>query len=148
MEEKEGHLVSDIMKKRVISIDEVKTIKDAANMMNEARIGSIIITKDDTPVGILTERDFVTKIAAKEIPLSTPLSKVMTKPLLVIGPNQTVWEAAEIMKKMEIHRVAVQDENKIIGMITTTDLVKIISIGSDSNLHRVADLIFSRQKKH
>jgi len=147
MEEKEGHLVSDIMKKEVISIDEAKTIKDAANMMNEARIGSIIITKDDTPVGILTERDFVTKIAAKEIPLSTPLSKVMTKPLLVIGPNQTVWEAAEIMKNMEIHRVAVQDENKIIGMITTTDLVKIISIGSDSNLHRVADLIFSRQQK-
>ena len=147
MEEEEGHLVSDIMNKKVISIDEAKTIKNAANMMNEARIGSIIITKDDTPVGILTERDFVTKIAAKEIPLSTPLSKVMTKPLLVIGTNQAVWEAAEIMKNMEIHRVAVQDENKIIGMITTTDLVKIISIGSDSNLHRVADLIFSRQKK-
>ncbi len=145
--EDEGHLVSDIMKKMVISIDEAKTIKDAANMMNEARIGSIIITKDNTPVGILTERDFVTKIAAKEIPLSTPLSEVMTKPLLVIGPNQTVWEAAEIMKTMEIHRVAVQEGNKIIGMVTTTDLVKIISIGSNSNLHRVADLIFSRQKK-
>ncbi len=147
MEDEEGHLVSDIMKKNVISIDEAKTIKDAANMMNEARIGSIIITKDDTPVGILTERDFVTKIAAKEIPLSTLLSKVMTKPLLVIGPNQTVWEAAEIMKNMEIHRVAVQEGNKIIGMVTTTDLVKICSIGSDSNLQRVADLIFSRQQK-
>ncbi len=147
MEDEEGHLVSDIMKKNVISIDEAKTIKDAANMMNEARIGSIIITKDDTPVGILTERDFVTKIAAKEIPLSTPLSKVMTKPLLVIGPNQTVWEAAEIMKNMEIHRVAVQEGNKIIGMVTTTDLIKIISIGSDSNLHRISDLIFSRQQK-
>ena len=147
MKDEEGHLVSDIMKKRVISIDEVKTIKDAANMMNEARIGSIIITKDDTPVGILTERDFVTKIAAKEIPLSTPLSKVMTKPLLVIGPNQTVLEAAEIIKNMEIHRVAVQEGNKIIGMVTTTDLIKIISIGSDSNLHRISDLIFSRQQK-
>ena len=147
MEEEEGHLVSDIMNKKVISIDEAKTIKNAANMMNEARIGSMIITKDDTPVGILTERDFVTKIAAKEIPLSTPLSKVMTKPLLVIGLNQTVWEAAETMNTMEIHRVAVQEGSKIIGMVTTTDLVKIISIGSDSNLHRVADLIFSRQQK-
>lgn len=87
MMEGEGHFVSDIMKKNVVSIDEAKTIKDAAFMMNEARIGSIIITKDDTPVGILTERDFVTKIAAKEIPLSAPLSQVMTKPLLVIGPN-------------------------------------------------------------
>ena len=147
MMEGEGHFVRDIMKEKVVSIDETKTIKDAANMMNEARIGSIIIEKDDTPIGILTERDFVTKIAAEEIPLSAPLSEVMSKPLLVVGPNQTVWEAAEIMKNMEIHRVAVQEGNKIIGMVTTTDLVKICSIGSDSNLQRVADLIFSRQQK-
>jgi signal-transduction protein with cAMP-binding, CBS, and nucleotidyltransferase domain len=147
MMEGEGHFVRDIMKEKVVSIDETKTIKDAANMMNEARIGSIIIAKDDTPIGILTERDFVTKIAAEEIPLSAPLSEVMTKPLLVVGPNQTVWEVAEIMKNMEIHRVAVQEGNKIIGMDTTTDLVKICSIGSDSNLQRVADLIFSRQQK-
>jgi len=120
MTEGEGHSVRDIMKEKVVSIDETKTIKEAASMMNEARIGSIIITKDDTPVGILTERDFVTKIAAKDIPLSTPLSEVMTNPLLVVGPNQTVWEAAEIMKNMEIHRVAVQEGNKIIGMVTTT----------------------------
>jgi signal-transduction protein with cAMP-binding, CBS, and nucleotidyltransferase domain len=143
----EGHLVSDIMKKKVISIDETKTIKEAASLMNKAKIGSIIITKDDIPVGILTERDFVTKIAVEEIPLSVTLSQVMIKPLLVVTPNQTVWEAAEIMKNMQVHRLAVQEGNKIIGMVTTTDLVKICSIGSDSNLQRIADLIFSRHQK-
>ena len=143
----EGHLVSDIMKKKVISIDETKTIKEAASLMNEAKIGSIIITKDDIPVGILTERDFVTKIAVEEIPLSVSISQVMIKPLLVVTPNQTVWEAAEIMKNMGVHRLAVQEGDKIIGMVTTTDLVKICSIGSDSNLQRIADLIFSRHQK-
>lgn len=143
----EGRLVSDIMKKKVISIDETKTIKEAASLMNEAKIGSIIITKDDIPVGILTERDFVTKIAVEEIPLSVSLSQVMIKPLLVVTPNQTVWEAAEIMKNMGIHRLAVQEGGKIIGMVSTTDLVKIFSIGSDSNLQRIADLIFSRHQK-
>jgi signal-transduction protein with cAMP-binding, CBS, and nucleotidyltransferase domain len=147
MMEGEGHFVSDIMKKKIISIDETETIKKAASMMNEAEIGSIIITKDNIPVGILTERDFVTKIASKEISLSVPVSQVMTHPLLVIAPNQTVWEVAEIMKNMGIHRVAVQEGGKIIGMVTTTDLVKIVSIGSDSNLHKIADLIFSRQEK-
>ena len=147
MMEGEGHLVSDIMKKKIISIDETETIKKAASMMTEAEIGSIIITKDNIPVGILTERDFVTKIASKEISLSVPVSQVMTHPLLVIAPNQTVWEVAEIMKNMGIHRVAVQEGGKIIGMVTTTDLVKIVSIGSDSNLHKIADLIFSRQEK-
>jgi signal-transduction protein with cAMP-binding, CBS, and nucleotidyltransferase domain len=147
MMEGEGHLVSDIMKKKIISIDESETIKKAASMMTEAEIGSIIITKDNIPVGILTERDFVTKIASKEISLSVPVSQVMTHPLLVIAPNQTVWEVAEIMKNMGIHRVAVQEGGKIIGMVTTTDLVKIVSIGSDSNLQKIADLIFSRSKK-
>ncbi len=145
--EGEGHLVSDIMKKKVISIDETETIKKAASMMNEVGIGSIIITKANIPVGILTERDFVTKIASKEISLSVPVSQVMTHPLLVIAPNQTVWEVAEIMRNMGIHRVAVQEGSKIIGMVTTTDLVKIVSIGSDSNLHKIADLIFSRSEK-
>ncbi len=143
----EGHLVCDIMKTNVISIDETKTIKEAAFLMNEAKIGSIIITKDDMPVGILTERDFVTKIAVEEIPLSVPLSQVMIKPLLVVNPNQTVWEAAEIMNNMHVHRLAVQEGDKIIGMVTTTDLIKICSIGSDSNLQRIADLIFSRHQK-
>ena len=137
--EGEGHLVSDIMKKKIISIDESETIKKAASMMTEAEIGSIIITKDNIPVGILTERDFVTKIASKEISLSVPVSQVMTHPLLVIAPNQTVWEVAEIMNNMGIHRVAVQEGDKIIGMVTTTDLVKIVSIGSDSNLQKIAD---------
>ena len=147
MMEGEGHFVSDIMSKKIISIDESETIKKAASMMNEAEIGSIIITKDNIPVGILTERDFVTKIASKEISLSVPVSQVMTHPLLVIAPNQTVWEVAEIMMNMGIHRVAVQEGGKIIGMVTTTDLVKIVSIGSDSNLHKIADLIFSRSEK-
>ncbi len=147
MMEGEGHFVSDIMKKKIISIDESETIKKAASMMTEAEIGSIIITKDNIPVGILTERDFVTKIASKEISLSVPVSQVMTHPLLVIAPNQTVWEVAEIMRKMRIHRVAVQEGGKIIGMVTTTDLVKIVSIGSDSNLQKIADLIFSHQEK-
>ena len=142
------HLVRDIMKKKLISIDETETIKKAASMMTEAEIGSIIITKDNIPVGILTERDFVTKIASKEISLSVPVSQVMTHPLLVIAPNQTVWEVAEIMRNMGIHRVAVQEGSKIIGMVTTTDLIKIVSIGSDSNLQKIADLIFSRQKKN
>ncbi len=147
MMEGEGHFVSDIMTKKTVSIDESETIKKAASMMNEAGIGSIIITKDNIPVGILTERDFVTKIASKEISLSVPVSQVMTHPLLVIAPNQTVWEVAEIMKNMGIHRVAVQEGGKIIGMVTTTDLVKIVSIGSDSNLNKIADLIFSRSEK-
>jgi len=147
MAEKEVHFVKDIMSKNVISIDVTMTVKDAASMMNDAKIGSIIITKENTPVGILTERDFVTRIAGEAKPISTPLSEVMSKPLLSISPDKTVWEAAEIMKNSEIHKVVVQDGNNLVGIVTATDLIKICSIGSDSNLKRIADLIFSLHQK-
>lgn len=147
MAESEVHSVKDIMKKNVISIDATMTVKDAASRMNDAKIGSIIITKENIPVGILTERDFVTRIAGEAKPLSTPLSEVMSKPLLSISPDKTVWEAAEIMKNSEIHKVVVQDGNNLVGIVTATDLIKICSIGSDSNLKRIADLIFSRHQK-
>ncbi len=134
------------MKTNVLSIDSSMTVKDAACMMDEANVGCIIITKDNSPLGILTERDFVKKIASKSKALSTPLSEVMSFPLTLIGPDETVWEAAEMMKQKGIHKLPVQEDNKIIGIITTTDLVKICSVGSDSSMRDICDQILLRMK--
>jgi len=138
--------VKDVMKTDVISIDSSMTVKDAACMMDDANVGCIIITKDNTPSGILTERDFVKKIASKNKVLSTPLSEVMSAPLTIIGPDETVWEAAEMMKQNGIHKLPVQEGNKVIGIITTTDLVEICSLGSDSNMRNICDQILLRMK--
>ena len=138
--------VKDVMKTNVISIDSSMTVKDAACMMDDANVGCIIITKDNTPSGILTERDFVKKIASKIKALSTPLSEVMSAPLTIIGPDETVWEAAEIMKQNGIHKLPVQEGNKVIGIITTTDLVEICSLGSDSSMRNICDQILLRIK--
>jgi len=138
--------VKDVMKTNVISIDSSMTIKDAACMMDDANVGCIIITKDNIPSGILTERDFVKKIASKNKALSTPLSEVMSAPLTIIGPDETVWEAAEMMKQNGIHKLPVQEGNKVIGIITTTDLVEICSLGSDSSMRNICDQILLRIK--
>jgi len=138
--------VKDVMKTNVISIDSSMTVKDAACMMADANVGCIIITKDNTPSGILTERDFVKKIASKNKALSTPLSEVMSAPLTMIGPDETVWEAAEMMKQNGIHKLPVQEGNKVIGIITTTDLVELCSLGSDSNMRNICDQILLRIK--
>ena len=143
-----GHtLVRDIMRKSVISIDESMSVKDAATMMDDANVGSIIVTKNNSPAGILTERDFVKRVASKDIPLSTKVSDIMSKPLIVIGPDETVWESAEVMQKNNIHKLPVQENNTIIGIITTTDLVKICSVGSDSNMRDICDQILLRMEK-
>lgn len=138
--------VKDVMKTNVISIDSSMTVKDAACMMNDANVGCIIITKNNTPSGILTERDFVKKIASKNKSFSTTLSEVMSAPLTMIGPDETIWEAAEMMKQNGIHKLPVQEGNKVIGIITTTDLVELCSLGSDSSMRNICDQILLRIK--
>ena len=134
------------MKKNVVSIDESNSIQDAAQKMVTANVGCVIVTRKDNPVGIITERDFVTKVAAEGRPLFTEVSEIMSLPLTTVNPDDTVWDAAEIMRTKGIHKLPVQKENKIIGIVTTTDLVEICSYGSDSQMRHICDQILMRIK--
>ena len=138
--------VQDVMKKNLIAVDSSKSIKDAANMMSEQNVGCVIVTKDNTPTGIVTERDFVRRIASKEKDLSSSISDVMSSPLIVAKLDDTVWDAAETMKVNNIHKLPVQDGNEIVGILTTTDLVEICSVGSDSEMRRICDQILLRMQ--
>ncbi len=133
------------MKTNVIAIDESMSIQDAAQMMTKANVGCVIVKRKNNPVGIMTERDF-TRIAAEGRPLFTEISGMMSSPLIVVSPDETVWEAAEIMKTKGIHKLPVQDGNNVVGMITTTDLVKVCSVGSDSQMRHICDQILVRIK--
>jgi len=137
--------VKQVMKTDVVSIDEDATIQEAAQQMINSNIGCVIITKNSIPVGIFTESDFV-RIAAKGIPLFSTLSGVMSTPLKVITPRETIWEAAELMKRLDIHKLPILDENKIVGIITASDLVRVCSLGSDSEMRRICDAILLRMK--
>lgn len=140
--------VQDVMKKDLIIVDSAKSIKDAASLMNNQDVGCVIVTKENKPVGILTERDFVKRIAAEEKQLSESVDKVMSSPLITVKPDDTVWDAAEIMKTKNIHKVPVQDGNNIVGIVTATDIVKICSMGSDSEMRRICDQILLRMQKN
>ena len=136
--------VKDIMNRAVITIDGSMSVQEAAQMMTDANVGCIIVTKKDNPVGIITERDFVTKIAAEGRPLFTDVCEVMSLPLTTISPDDTVWEAAEIMRVKGIHKLPVREGNEIVGIVTTTDFVKICSYGSDSQMRHICDQILIR----
>jgi len=136
--------VKDIMKKNVITIDEAESIQDVAQQMLTANVGCVIVTRKDNPVGIITERDFVTKVAAEGRPLFTQVSEVMSLPLTTVDPDETVWDAAEIMRTKGIHKLPVQEGTKIVGIVTTTDLVKLCSYGSDSQMRNICDQILMR----
>ena len=138
--------VKDIMTKNVISIDSSRTVKEAAAMMEDANVGCIVITDGYTSVGILTERDFVNRVVGKDKPSTTVVSDVMSQPITVVGPDETVWDVAEVMRSKGIHKVPVQDGNKLVGIFTATDLVRVCSYGSDSQMRKITEDILVRLK--
>jgi len=138
--------VNQVMSKNVLTANKSTSLQDAAQKMRESKIGCVIVTEGTTPVGIITERDFVTKVAAEGRPLFTEISEVMTSPLITIDPEETIWEASEMMKEKRIHKLPVKENGQIIGIVTTTDIVKISSVGSDSEMRRICDQILTRMK--
>ncbi len=138
--------VNEVMNKDVLTLDKSTSLQEAAEHMKKLNIGCVIVTENDNPIGIVTERDFVTKIAAEGRPLFTEIKEVMSLPLITINSEETIWEASELMKEKTIHKLPVTDNGKIIGIITTSDIVRISSVGSDSEMRRICDQILLRMK--
>ena len=139
-------LVSSIMKKNVVSIDASMTVQDAAKMMDDASIGAVVVLENGIAIGIATERDLVRRVIAKGKQFTTSIKEIMSSPLIVINPDDSVWELAQLMKTRKIHRVPAVKENRLVGMVTTSDIVKLCSIGSDSEMTRITEQILLRMK--
>ncbi|MDA1346197.1 MAG: CBS domain-containing protein [Crenarchaeota archaeon] len=134
------------MSKNVLTVDKSASLQEAAEKMSKLNIGCVIVTDGTNPLGIVTERDFVTKVVAEGRPLFTEISEVMSSPLITIDHEETIWEASEMMKVKGIHKLPVKENEQIIGIVTTTDIVKISSLGSDSEMRRICDQILMRMK--
>ena len=138
--------VNQVMSKNVLALDKSTSLQEAAENMKKLNVGCVIVTGNNNPVGIITERDFVTKIVAEGRPLFTEIQEVMSSPLITIDSEETIWEASELMKEKSIHKLPVKENEQITGIVTTTDIVKISSVGSDSEMRRICDQIILRMK--
>ena len=138
--------VNQVMSKNILTAEKSTSLQDAAQEMKRLGVGCVIVTKESKPIGIITERDFVTKVAADGRPLFTEISEVMSAPLITIEPDETIWEASEIMKEKLIHKLPVIEDGRIVGVITTSDIVRISSVGSDSQMRKICDQILMRMK--
>ena len=81
--------VKDIMTKSVISVDSSMTVNEAAKMMEDAKVGAVIVMENNTPVGIVTDRDFAVKIVAHAYQITTPVKQIMSTPLIATIPDET-----------------------------------------------------------
>jgi len=119
-------LVKEIMAKELITTPQSTTIYQISKMMEQG-IGSVFVKKDADTMGIITDRDFAIKVAANKYTLDTPVEKVASFPLETISPNKSILEAAKKMAAKKIRKLAVSENSKIIGIITTSDIVRQLS---------------------
>jgi len=115
--------VRDIMQKNVITIQEDKSALDAAKLISEKDISFLVIVKDDKPIGVITERDFVRKIAAQDKQASLILlSEIMSYKFRWVEPSTEIEDAVQKMLNHNVRRLIVLEDEKLVGVITQTDL--------------------------
>ena len=120
-------LVEDVMTKAIISVSTETTVFQVAKMMEQGGIGAVLIKKNGNLSGIITDRDYATKIVSNNLPSDTPVEKIMSSPLITINYNESISTAAKRMTDKKIRKLAVTNNGKIIGLITSTDLVTQLS---------------------
>lgn len=118
-------VVRDIMTKQIVMIDHDKSALEAAKTMAEKGISSVFVVRDGQPVGIVSERDFIKKICAKELPITqVKIGDIMSKIMTTADPETPIEVAVQRMVNHKIRRLPIIDEGKLVGIITVTDLAK------------------------
>ena len=120
-------LVKDVMTKAIISVNNETTVFQVAKMMEQSGIGAVLVKKNGHIVGIITDRDYATKIVAHNLSSDISVEQIMSSPLITINFDESIFAAAERMTSKKIRKLAVTDNGIIIGLITSTDLVTQIS---------------------
>lgn len=122
--------VKKIMTKNVISIGVNNSVFEAAELMSNNRVGCLVIMDGEIPIGIVTERDIVRRVAAKKLPLTTKISQIMSKSLITVDADASIKEAARLMSSNKIRRLPVLKQNKLVGIVVAADFVR--NIGKKS----------------
>jgi len=119
--------VKDVMTRALITVDQTTTLNQISKMMEQGSMGSILVKKDGDPSGIITDRDFAIRIAAHSVSMDTPVEKIASFSLITINANDSILDAAKLMSDKKIRKLVVTEEGKVVGIITSTDLVNKIA---------------------
>jgi len=119
--------IRDIMEKNVITIEDSKTSLDAARLIAEKDISFLVVVKDGLPIGLVSERDFVRKIVVEDKKSSQiPLTEIMSYKFRWVEPTTEIEDAVQKMLNNNIRRLIVLENEKLVGVITQTDLASFL----------------------
>jgi len=117
--------VEDVMVREVVTISENASVKEAAGIMNQFEIGSIIALRKGKAVGIITERDLLKRVIAESMDAEkTRVKDIMSSPLVVIAPGTEMEEAMRLMFEKKIKKLVVVDQKRLVGLVSLTDIAR------------------------
>jgi len=118
--------IREVMNSPVITGTEKETVVEIAKRMIDCKVGSVVIMKNHAAVGVVTDGDIVSKLVSKNKKPSEVLAKdVMSSPLVTIGDDEEVNDAARLMRKKGVKRLGVTDHGKLMGMVSMSDIVAV-----------------------
>lgn len=118
-------IVRDIMARNIKTVKPDDSVHTAVQKMIKFDIGSVIVVSSGRPIGIITETNIMRRIVGPRMdPTTVWVKDIMSSPLISIGENSAVEEAAKIMADRKINRLPVINGKKLVGLISSTDIVK------------------------
>jgi CBS domain-containing protein len=126
--------IGDVMTKSVISVDAALTVNETAKMMEDAKVGAVIVMENNLPIGIVTDRDFSVKVAAHAYQITEPVKQIMSSPLFSMNSDESVRIAADLMHERKIRKLPVIDDEKVVGIITATDIVNLLATSVEDDI--------------
>ncbi len=118
-------IVRDVMTKNIKTVKTDDTVHDAVKKMNKFDIGSVIVVSSGRAVGIITETNIMRRIVEPRMdPATVWVKDIMSSPLITVESNAALEEAAKIMAEKRINRLPVMDGDKLLGVISSSDIVK------------------------
>ena len=123
---KSGIKVSEAMTKKLITVSPDSLLPFCARKMLSNNVGCILVEENKKLVGIVTEKDIVEQAVGKELDIKkTKAKEIMTTGVITIHPNADILEAIAIMKREDVRRLPIIENNRVIGILTQKDILKI-----------------------
>jgi CBS domain-containing protein len=146
-----GRKLSDILAVKgaeVRGVTSEATVLDAVHVMNEHRIGAVLVLADGdsrTPVGIFSERDVLQRVIQKGLdPADTPVSRVMTEDVLTVPPTVTVDQAMAVVTETRCRHLPVMDGDRLLGLVSSGDLTREVTRGQKFEIRQLINYITSK----
>ncbi len=141
--------VSDLLKRKgseVASVSESDSVLKAAHLMNDHKIGSVVVTDGEKVVGIFTERDILVRVvAAEKDSAATKVGDVMTRPVAACCPHTDLEECKSVISSKRIRHLPVVDDGRLVGIVTSGDLLAQEAKEQAETIEYLYDYLYGKQ---